>query len=269
MHRGPFLSALAALLLVPAGAAAQSEWEQQVLDQIRTMGTAVAAEGYALVGDVHTGSLYAQASDDFNLTLQAGIHYVLVAVCDNDCPDIDLALYDGSGDQLDSDYQDDAYPVVEASPNRTASYRVHVYMADCTTGPCFYGVGVYAPVASSSATGGSGHQNYQGALESSDDRLAGNYFDTYTINGSLGDLVVVELTSTDFDTYLGLVAPSGNYSENDDFDGSTARSRIERRLDEAGEWTVVVTSYQQGATGAYQLSITTRSSGNVAITKGG
>lgn len=268
MNRGPFLSVLAALLLLPAGAAAQSEWEQQVLDQIRAMGSAVASEGYALVGDVYTGSLYAQDSEDFTLTLQAGVHYVLVGVCDNDCPDIDLALYDGSGNQADSDYQDDAYPVVDASPTRTESYSVHVYMAECTAEPCFYGVGVYAPTGSASTSSGSASQNYRGQLESSDDRLAGNYFDTYTVYGSVGDLVVIELTSSDFDTYLGLVAPSGSYTENDDYAGSTSRSRIEHRLDEGGEWTVVVTSYQQGATGAYQLSVTTGSS-TIAISKGG
>lgn len=269
MNRGAILLVLAALAFVPVQAAAQSEWEQQVIDQINGAAQFLSSEGYTLVGTAQTGSLNDGASTDFEVTLQAGVHYFLVGVCDNDCPDIDLSLFDGSGNQVDSDYEDDAFPMVEATPSGTGSFGVHVYMADCDAEPCYYGVGVYSQLSLSSASGTPATQNYRDRLDSGDDRISGTYYDTYVLRGSAGDHVVLDLHSSDFDTYLGLVAPSGELIENDDHDGSTSRSRIEAQLDESGEWTVVVTSYQSGATGGYELNISTRSaSKSAALSKG-
>lgn len=266
MYRGPILIMLAALLFVPARAAAQSQWEQQVLEQIRIVGTTFAPEGYSLVGETRMGSLNDGASEDFNLTLEAGVNYLVLGVCDNDCPDIDLMLLDASGSEVGSDYQEDAYPMVEVTPGWTASYQVHVYMADCDAEPCFYGVGLFAAAAGAASNpGGSGTQTYSDRLEAGDDRLAGQYLDTYSVHGTSGERLVADLFSTAFDTYLLLVSPSGEVTDNDDHEGSTNRSRIDTVLDESGEWTVVVTSYSAGETGAYQLSVSTGDSTGAAI----
>jgi hypothetical protein len=271
MKRGPFLFVLAALALAPLQAAAQSQWEQQVLEQIRTASELFAPEGYAMVGDAQMGSLHDESSEDFYVTLQAGVAYVLVGVCDNDCPDVDLMLLDDSGNEIDSDYETDAVPIVEVTPFRTQSYQVHVYMADCTSEPCFYGVGVYADAAAASTVQGSmpSTQNYRGQLDTGDDRLDGDYYDTYDFYGNAGDTVVIDLFSSSFDTYLILMAPSGADTQNDDYNESLDRSRIERVLDETGTWTAFVTSYESGETGAYELSITTASSGSPVSKRGG
>ncbi len=70
-------------------------------------------------------------------------------------------------------------------------------------------------------------------------------------------MVVVDLFSSEFDPYLILVSPSGADVQNDDYQGSANRSRIEKVLDEIGEWRVLVTSYRPGESGAYEVSITT------------
>lgn len=271
MKRSPFLFVLAALAFAPLQAAAQSQWEQQVLEQIRTASELFAPEGYALVGDAQMGSLHDEASEDFHVTLNAGVSYVLVGVCDNDCPDVDLMLLDDSGNEVDSDYETDAVPIVEVTPFRTQSYRVHVYMADCQSEPCFYGVGVYADASSASSvrSGTPSTQNHRGQLDTGDDRLDGDYYDTYDFYGNAGDTVIIDLFSSSFDTYLILMAPSGADTQNDDFDGSLDRSRIEKVLDESGEWTVFVTSYESGETGAYELSITTGSGTSPYSKRGG
>jgi hypothetical protein len=269
MNRGAIFLVLAALAFAPVQAAAQSEWEQQVIDQINGAAQFLSSEGYTLVGTAQTGSLNDGAAADFEVTLQAGVHYFLIGVCDNDCPDIDLSLFDGSGNQVDSDYEDDAFPMVEVTPSGSGGFGVHVYMASCDAEPCYYGVGVYAESSLSGASGAPANQSYQDRLDAGDDRISGTYYDTYVLHGNPGDEVVLELHSSDFDTYLGLVAPSGELTENDDYEGSTSRSRIETQLNEAGEWTVVVTSYQSGATGAYELNISTRSAGKSApLSKG-
>jgi hypothetical protein len=260
MNRGRLLTALAVLALAPGQLAAQSQWEQQVLEQIRTASELFVSEGFAQVGETRTGSLNDETSEDLNLTLEAGVSYILVGVCDNDCPDIDLALLDGAGTEIDSDYEDDAVPMVEVTPSATRSYRIHVYMAHCTSEPCFYGVATFAQGAAraTAAVGavGPSTQTYEGRLDKGDDQLDDNeYYDVYDFQGSTGDVVVIDLYSSEFDTYLGLLAPSGADTQNDDYQESTSRSRIEKTLDETGEWSVLVTSFEAGETGAYNLSI--------------
>ena len=97
----------------------------------------------------------------------------------------------------------------------------------------------------------------QGALASGDRQLeSGEFFDEYTFMGRAGQRVVLTLQSTEFDTYLILIAPSGENTQNDD-DGenNTQRSRIRHQLTETGTWQVWVTSYGKGETGPYELTI--------------
>jgi hypothetical protein len=261
MRRGSLFLVLGAWLLLAAQARAQSEWEQQVQDQLRTAGDVLGPDGYTLRGEPHTGSLKNESSEDFSIVLDGGVRYILVGVCDNDCTDVDLMLRDESGQEVDSDYEDDDVPMVEAAPTRTARYTVQVYMANCGTEPCFYGVGVFtsAAVGAQEATARApSTQNYQGRLESGDSQLSSReYYDRYSFQGNAGDVVLVDLFATDFDPFLILLSPSGNDTQNDDYEGSAVRSRIEKVLEESGEWRVVVTSYEAGETGAYEVSITT------------
>ena len=57
-------------------------------------------------------------------------------------------------------------------------------------------------------------------------------------DGDEGETVRIELASRDFDTYFGLVTPSGEEIANDDFDGDAERSVIEMTLPEAGRYRV-------------------------------
>ena len=86
---------------------------------------------------------------------------------------------------------------------------------------------------------------------------AGEYHDLYVFDGDEGETVRLELSSADFDTYLGLVTPSGEEIANDDFEGDTDRSVIELTLPEAGRYRVQATSYAAAETGRYRLALTT------------
>lgn len=112
-----------------------------------------------------------------------------------------------------------------------------------------------------------------GELESTDRRLDGRGFaDLYAFEGSVGDSVSIDLTGTDLDTYLLVTTPSGRQIENDDFEGSVRRSRIDIPIEEAGRYRVQVTTYDAGETGAYTLSLgrtVTAVRSNVAAGEGG
>ncbi len=105
-----------------------------------------------------------------------------------------------------------------------------------------------------------------GELESGDRTLdTGEYQDTYVFDGRAGQSVSVEMTSSDFDTYVGLVTPAGDVIENDDFEGSTSRSVVELNLTETGRYRVMATSYTHAEIGRYRLTVNTQAASSTPV----
>ena len=104
-----------------------------------------------------------------------------------------------------------------------------------------------------------------GELESGDQALGtGEYQDTYVFDGRAGQSVNVEMTSSDFDTYVALVTPGGDIIENDDFEGSTSRSVVELNLTETGRYRVTATSYAHAEIGTYRLTVNTEAASSTS-----
>ncbi len=134
-----------ALAFGPTSAHAQGEyqWRARVTTSLTNAAKSLTEQGYEQVRETQIGSMHDRENDEFTLTLHAGRRYALVGVCDSDCKDLDLALYDANGEQVDSDIQNDDVPIVQVTPRETQRYRVKVIMANCQTSPCWYGIGVY------------------------------------------------------------------------------------------------------------------------------
>lgn len=77
------------------------------------------------------------------INLRAGKSYAIVGVCDRDCRDLDIALYDSAGNWIASDFKNDDTPTIIVNPNRSGAYRIRVKMANCNNNPCYYGVGAF------------------------------------------------------------------------------------------------------------------------------
>ena len=137
------VTAAVALVARPATAQSENRWREQVQNQLTHAAKTLSDKGYEQTHDTQIGSLHDDENDSFTLTLHAGTKYALIGVCDNDCKDLDLVLYDADGDQVDSDIQNDDVPIVQVTPSETQRYRVKVIMANCQTNPCWYGIGVY------------------------------------------------------------------------------------------------------------------------------
>jgi hypothetical protein len=94
-----------------------------------------------------------------------------------------------------------------------------------------------------------------GRLEPGDDILDdGSYVDYYSINLEVGQSVSFSLVSADFETYLGVMKPSGEVLELDE-QSDSSRSKISLTVEEAGIWYIFVTSSSAGQEGNYLLSI--------------
>ncbi|MBK9376504.1 MAG: SUMF1/EgtB/PvdO family nonheme iron enzyme [Holophagales bacterium] len=89
----------------------------------------------------------------------------------------------------------------------------------------------------------------------------GVYVDRYCFAGEAGRTITFDLVSASFDAYLYLLDPSGNVvAWNDDWSG--LNSHISFTLPSSGQWTVEATSYHQGATGPYTLTMSGCANGN-------
>ena len=103
---------------------------------------------------------------------------------------------------------------------------------------------------------GSGARFESGRLEAGDSELtSGEYNDEYRVQGRAGEQLVLDLHSSDFDPYLILIQPDGEQVENDDHEGDLTRSMITTTLPADGSYRVLVTTYELGSTGAYDLTI--------------
>lgn len=100
---------------------------------------------------------------------------------------------------------------------------------------------------------GSG-DSINGVLEDGDAlHEAGEFRDVYSFEAGVGEEVAFDLFSAGFDTYLIVVSPDGTWTENDDYNGSLDHSHITMTTDQAGEYMVIVTSYDPEETGDYLL----------------
>lgn len=121
-----------------------------------------------------------------------------------------------------------------------------------------------AVVAAATSASPDDRRTVSGALAQGDQQLqSGEFMDAHEVQLAAGQSLRLEATSTEFDTYLILQPPGGGQQmDNDDYDPDQGtNSRIDYVASTAGTHRVLVTSYQPGETGNYQLVIQSGSSG--------
>lgn len=223
--------------------------------------------GFASVGEAMTGGAAEGESDDHTVRLTGGVEYRIVAACDQDCSDVDLILLDESGNVVTSDVESDADPVIAIVPPSTAEYTVRVAVVTCSVAPCLHAARLYqAGAAARPASGTSGRViDERGSLASGDEELTGGeYVDRFEVQATAGQTLVIDMVSTDFDTYLFVRSPNGDQEDNDDHEGNSSRSRLEVSVTESGTWRVSATSYAAAETGNYRLTVDLNGAGEAA-----
>lgn len=113
---------------------------QQLMDAAISLGI---LSNHQVVDTPYVNTLDDNRSETISITLYSGHSYALLGVCDQDCQDLDLYLYDGYGNLIDSDTSSDDYPIVEVSPSRSGRFYVKTSMARCSESYCYYGVGLF------------------------------------------------------------------------------------------------------------------------------
>jgi hypothetical protein len=112
----------------PVQIAQSDRWAEQVRRQLIKIAPALGLSGYSLTHNPFIGSLGRGGQEDVTLTMRSGVTYAIVGVCDNDCQDLDLILYDDNGNRVASDVQRDDTPVVKVTPKLDGS--IHTQSED-------------------------------------------------------------------------------------------------------------------------------------------
>ncbi|WP_159783889.1 trypsin-like peptidase domain-containing protein [Sodalinema gerasimenkoae] len=100
--------------------------------------------------------------------------------------------------------------------------------------------------------------NEQGVLRTGDPMLPqdGSLYHEHQFEGRAGQLVTINLESSEFDTYLFLFDNEGNLIDaNDDISPGNTNSRLMLRLPYTGTYSVIVNSYDNTGRGRYQLTV--------------
>jgi hypothetical protein len=124
--------------------ASVDRFERQVREQLAQAAQKLGKSGFELTHKIYTGELRQNQDENVSVELDRGRGYVIVGVCDNDCKDVDLRLFNAAGREVDKDVERDDYPAVAVDVNRTEKYTVRASMAACSASPCRYGFGVFA-----------------------------------------------------------------------------------------------------------------------------
>jgi len=226
-------------------------------------------EGFHRFGDPLMGGSATGESVDHTVQLTGGVEYRIVAACDQDCTDVDLILLDAVGTIVTSDVETDDAPVVSVTPVQSGDYTVRVAIVSCSSAPCLHAAALYqeggAAIAQTVPASGQGSGagggltrvlDERGTLASGDEALdAGEFVDRFNITATAGQTLIVDMVSTDFDTYVYVISPSGEQEDNDDYQNSSSHSRLEIPVAASGSWRVAATSYAPNETGDYRLTV--------------
>lgn len=135
MHALRFgLAALGLAVALPAAA------QNYVASAMTSVASDLRNEGYRTVALRTRAALTEGQARSFVVRLQGGRTYAFRGVCDEDCHDLDLMVYDNRGNLVEQDASDDDVPQVMFTPRNTGRFRITVRMYNCDQEPCAFGV---------------------------------------------------------------------------------------------------------------------------------
>lgn len=118
--------------------------QQIIVAQLQQASANLAAQGYQQVGQPFSGGLQPNEAWNIPAQMQVGYEYQIVGVCDRDCTDLDMRLYDGNGGLIVEDTTTTSQPNVGVIPVTSGAFTIQVHMYACSVAPCYYAVALYA-----------------------------------------------------------------------------------------------------------------------------
>ena len=96
-----------------------------------------------MIGQPYSGGLQQGQTWNVPAPLLAGVDYRVVGVCDRDCADLDLIVFDPQGTLITQDTSATSQPVVGVQAAYPGTFTVQVLMYNCSVEPCYYALALY------------------------------------------------------------------------------------------------------------------------------
>ncbi len=129
---------------VPPAQQNMTQWQSMAKAEIEQVGQRLKAQqGFGYAGEAVLGSLEEFDDEDFEFEHVAHRDYLIVGICDNDCDDLDLRLYDRNDNVVAADLEIDDHPTLGLPAGRSGLHYVEAAMASCAVEPCFYAVQIF------------------------------------------------------------------------------------------------------------------------------
>lgn len=100
------------------------------------------ADGYQEAFAHKSGSMGKGAAKTYDVSVQKGT-YAFVAVCDENCADLDITVKNASGRVLVKDTLEDDFPVADFTFSAPTKVKVEVKMENCDAAKCNYVFGAF------------------------------------------------------------------------------------------------------------------------------
>jgi hypothetical protein len=128
----------------PAPVSGGVDHQAHMAAQLGQIAQTLGSQGFQQIGQPTVGSLNTSQTQNIPVQMMAGYQYYLAAVCDADCTDLDLALFDGYGNLAVQDNSVSATPMVPvASISQSGNFTLQVQMFACNVQPCSYAAVLY------------------------------------------------------------------------------------------------------------------------------
>lgn len=136
------MAVLAGALVMASGGYAIAQQDLHAV--VKSIITETVSDDEELVGSLRSGELEEGDSDEFSIRIDPAKEYAVYSSCDFDCFDLDLAIVDKNGGEIDFDYEDDDVPIVLVEPGESGNrLNIRIDMEGCDEVVCVWAVGVY------------------------------------------------------------------------------------------------------------------------------
>jgi len=139
------LSVLAACFALPGCATVSSQaLDHDGATELQREARQIArGRGFGSLRGLATGRLFSRQTGGLRVNLKAGESYLAIGLCDENCTDLDLAIYDVHGVEIASDTLEDAIPIIEFAPKKTGDFMLRTRLIRCDFEPCVYVTGTF------------------------------------------------------------------------------------------------------------------------------
>lgn len=136
------MTALAVILACAGGGYAVAQQDLHAV--VKSIITDTVDDDEILVGRLRSGELEEGESEEFSIRIDPDKEYMVYSSCDFDCYDLDLAIVDEDGDDIDTDYEDDDVPIISVEADESGDrLNIRIDMEGCDEDVCVWAVGVY------------------------------------------------------------------------------------------------------------------------------